>query len=358
MPDATNGQGSASADEFDRELRELTEGTAGMPLFIEPSAAERARSATVRVSESAMPEGRLARVVVAVVVLLAGVMVVWFGYTRSAGSADGAPPAAPVSGPSASPELMGTISPIDLFNLPPQDPFIRSPADHWADGAAGIVAPAARPVGTFTAAQVAAAYRMTRALLIAANLERRTLLGGAPTAFARLLTPRQRAMFLAGLDKTGVDKAGNPLSTRTWVASFAPGSAELIGTVVKVHGGMSARAVGKSGTVVLAIEVNYLFTYAVEPPGNPTAWMRVVDHEYGSIDFARWDDPRGSLEPWDQATIGAAGVQCGTGDGYIHPDYPSYRSIDTRPAGPLINAYSSATGTPGRGTACGRTMGT
>ena len=39
-------------DDLDRELRELTWGRAGEPLFLEPSAAERARAGTVRIKEA------------------------------------------------------------------------------------------------------------------------------------------------------------------------------------------------------------------------------------------------------------------------------------------------------------------
>ena len=50
--------------------------------------------------------------------------------------------------------------------------------------------------------------------------------------------------------------------------SFAPGSTRLIGSVVKVEGTMSAKSVSVSGTTALAITVNYVFTYAIEPPGS------------------------------------------------------------------------------------------
>ena len=128
-------------------------------------------------------------------------------------------------------------------------------------------------------------------------------------------------------------KFGYPLSTRKWVASFAPGSAAFIGNVIKAHGVMSARTAREAGGVVLAIQVNYLFAYAVEPPGDPSDWMRVIDHQYGSVDFAQWDDPGGPLEPWDQTIIGNAGIKCGTRDGYIHPAYPSERSSGPPPVG-------------------------
>jgi hypothetical protein len=362
MPDGPSGQGPAPADEFDRELRELTEGTAPAPLFLEPSATERAQASVPGASAGAGNAGDRGRhgrrtgtlVLVALLVVTGGLL--WVGYTHSA---PGGQPevAGPVpSAAAASP--MGTITPVDLFGGPPADPFAGTPADGWADGAAGIVTPPARPVGRFTAAQVAAAYATTRKLLIAANLDRQTLLGGPPTAFAKLLTARQRAQFLGGLNKKGVHKGGYPVSTRKWVASFAPGSAELIGNVIKVHGAMSARSVTESGMVVLAIEVNYIFGYAIERPHDPTDWMRVLDHQYGSIDFAPWDDPGGALEPWDRTIIGNAGAQCGTTDGYIHPDYPSDRSVDARESGAAIHPYSTATSVPGGGAVCGRTTGT
>jgi len=363
MPDGASGPEPAPADEFDRELRELTEGTAGKPLFIEPSAAERAKAGValiVRASQRGRRRGRVTGIVFLVILLLVAATVAYLEYQR-AGSAAGVKSASAGPAPAATPELMGTVSPIDLFALPPADPFSGTAADHWANGAAGIVPPAAKPVGDFTAKQVAAAYATARRLLIAANLDKQTLLGGPPTALAKLLTTRQRAQFLAGLDKTGVNKDGYPLSTRKWVASFAPGSAQLIGNVIKVHGTMSARTVAESGTVVLAVEVNYLFVYAIEPPHDPSDWMRVVDHDYGSIDFARWDGssaPGGALEPWDQTIIGNAGIQCGTDDGYIHPEYPSDRSIDVRQSGPPISPYSAATDTPGGGAVCGQTTGT
>jgi len=64
--------------------------------------------------------------------------------------------------------------------------------------------------------------------------------------------------------------------------------------------------------------------------------------------------PVGSVSP----VIGHAGIQCGTTDGYIHPDYPSERSANVSESGPAISPYSTATSIPGGGAACGRTTGT
>jgi hypothetical protein len=382
MSDASNGQDSASADEFDRELREITEGTASAPRFREPSAAERSKASAARARQARKEAARNARqakretrkqqphggsrgkltgALILVVVLVAAGGLLWLRLGRSAGGSGVTQPASTGPAPSASsaePSPSGALSPTNLFGGPPADPFAGSLAGTWADGAAGIVTPAAKPVGRFTAAQVAAAYATTRKLLIAANLDRQTLLGGRPTAFASLLTAEQRATFLAGLNKKGVNKSGYPLSTRKWVASFAPGSTELIGNVIKVHGTMSARTVAESGTVALAIEVNYIFAYAIEPPHSATDWMRLLDHQYGSFDFAPWDDPGGALEPWDHTSIGNAGIQCGATDGYIHPDYPSERSAHPSGSGPAVNPYSTATSVPGGGVVCGSTTGT
>jgi hypothetical protein len=352
MPDCTGDQGPAHEDEIDRQLRELTEGLMAEATLKEPSAAERAKRAARdlkrdrRNQRKQQRNGRRVRLTVgtiAVAVVAAAGGVTW---VRLSHPAAGRPSGQPPSG--------GTLT----AAAPPADPFAGTPAENWADGASGIVVPAASPVGAFTAAQVMKAYQTTRQLLIAANLDKQTLLGGAPTAFADLLARRQRAEFLAGLNKKGVNSGGYPLSTRKMVASFFPGSAEFTGNVIKVHGAMSARTAKVPGGTVLAVQVNYIFGYAVEPPGNPADWMRVLDHEYGSFEFARWDDPGGPLEPWDQTVIGNAGLQCGTTDGYMHPDYPSERTPGPAESGPAINPYSASTTTPGGGAACGRTSGT
>lgn len=362
MPDVTGGsEQPAPADEFDREWRELTAGTAGKPLFIEPSAAERARGLRPALAASVKAErGRLGTALFLVVLLLVTGALAWAGYERSAPSAGPVPSPSAGPAPAQVPEHTGTISLIDPYAGPPADPFTGTKADHWANGAAGIVAPPAAAVGAYTAKQVAAAYAIARKMLIAANLDKQTLLGGPPTAFANLLTKRQRAEFLGGLNKTGVSQDGHALGTRDWVASFAPGSAELIGSVIKVQGTMSARTVVESGAVVLAVDVNYLFGYAVQSPHDPSDWTRVTDRAHGSIDFARWDDPAGALEPWDRATTGNANAssQCGMNDGYIHPEFPSIRSVDVRQYHSVLDPYSRGTHLHSGGTTCGRTTGT
>ena len=226
---------------------------------------------------------------------------------------------------------------------PPADPFLGTPADHWADGAAGIVLPAAKPIGGFTAAQVETAYQWTRKMLIAASLDQKTLLGGAPTAFADLLTNQQKAWVLDGLNKTGVDKKGAPLNTRGEVVSFAPGSTQLIGSAIKVHGTMRAQAATKDGEAELDVHVDYLFVYAVEPPHHPEDWMRIVSERSWILSFGNWPGAATSFEPWFGTTAAdsLAGGSCGSKDGYVHPDWPSVRAQPSASSGTgkPINPY-------------------
>src|SRR5579862_8633865 len=270
-----------------------------------------------------------------------------------------APTVAPAASLLATPEAP-LLTPLQSLtaNGPPAFPFAGSPANAWADGAAGITIPAARPHGPYTAAEVRSAYEPTRRLLIAGNLNWPTLHGGPPTAFADLLTKQQRGQFLAGLRSTALNKDGTEQNTRTWVASFAPGSTQFVTTVVKVRGRMSASLARDSGSEMLRINFDYLFVYAVEQPGNPSNWLRVVAQESGSVDFAQWDDPGGPLEPWYDGGGSTAGDLCGTRDGYIHPDYPQGPPPSVKPSGKPVNPYSMATPSAGPVLGCQATTGT
>src|SRR5215469_2891648 len=135
MSDGPSGQGPAPADEFDRELRELTEGTAPAPLFLEPSAAERAEASATDPGSAGEQErhGRRTGSLILVVLLILTGGLVWLGYTHAAPSGQpevaGPPtpaPPAPSAGLAASAAAaspLGTITPVDLFGGPPSDPF-------------------------------------------------------------------------------------------------------------------------------------------------------------------------------------------------------------------------------------------
>ena len=383
MPDEATMPPPAE-DEFDRALRELTEKPAGAARFHEPSAAERA-AAAARQAEQARQQARQTRAVrrqfrrrqagkvlawSAAIVLVAGG--VGLGWRHFGGLAKGTPNdtglvtngAVPASSAaaagSASSAPGGALSGgIPADGGPPADPFASTAAAHWANGAAGIVLPVPEPTRSFTAAQVDAAYETTRNLLIAQNLDRATLLGGAPSAYANLLDPKQRTQFTAALDKVGMAKDGSPLSSRAWVASFAPGTTALVGSVIKVHGTMRATEATDQGSQVLDIHVNYRFVYAVEPPHAPQDWMRVVGQVAGYIEFTNWDSSGGTLLPWVVSALPAeAGGRCAMADGYIHPDYTNGPPDKVQPNGKPIDPYSMTIPKYTSNSTCTATTGT
>lgn len=367
MSEGPNGQGPAPADEFDRALRELTEGRARGPRFHEPSAAERAREAAAKAKQARKAAAKNAKLavrkarrhlggdgrhrglltgslVVLVVLVLAGGLA-WMRFGRTAGGAGDlrtvgtrSPGTLTVTGPAAG--QVPTFSPKDYYNQPPADLFTGTGADSWASGPAGIVPPKAHPIGPYTAAQVAAAYATTRKLLIAAALDRGTLLGGQPAAFAKLLTPRQRSDFLASLHKTGLDKNGKERSFRSLVASFAPGGTALIGSVIKVRGSMSAEVVLVQGRETLAVSVDYRFVYPVQPPGEPADWMRVIAQFTGTVEFGHWAGATSALAPWVAWSQSDAGTSCDTTDGYIHPGYQNSAPDAVQPSGAPVDPYA------------------
>lgn len=348
MPDGGTGGHAPDPDEIDRRLRELTE-EIGKSRIHEPSALERAAAAKRAQKQAQRKRGHRTLAVAVVIVLLAGGGVfTWLRihppswlHLAAARSTTGA---AKVPTVSPGKPLSSASSPVTAKG-PPANPFASSQAKGWPNGAAGITIPAARAHGPYSAAQVAAAYAQTRTMLIAMNLDPATLRGGKPSALANLMISQQRKQFLGGLNKVGLDSHGFPLSTRSMVASFAPGTSFLT-NVVKTRGTLSARISTVSGVRALSVEVNYTFVYAVASSDDTSDWLRVVDHVYGTVDFAPWDDPGGRLEPWDAMTMSQAGALCGTNDGYIHPAFPNGPPSSVTPSGPPVDPYATATPTP------------
>jgi hypothetical protein len=156
----------------------------------------------------------------------------------------------------------------------------------------------------------------------------------------------------------GTDKIGAPRSTRALVMSFAPGTTAFVGQTVKVHSTMRALVARDAGRPVLRIHVDSLFVYAVEPPGHPADWMRVVDRSYGDVDFATWDDPGGALEPWLILwnAGGVSGARCDVIDGYVHPAFPSGPPSKVQPTGQPVNPYNQSARPSTKG--CRTTTGT
>jgi hypothetical protein len=356
MPDGAGGN-QPDHEEIERRLRELSQ-EISRPRGSEPTPLERLVAAKQAEKKAQRKKDTrvLAGLVVALLLLAGGSVATWLrvappSWLHHRAVARAAPSAR--TGPKV--KLATPFSTVTSQGAP-SDPFADSPAAHWADGAAGITIPAAKAHGPYSAAQVRSAYETTRKMLIAGNLDWPTLRGGTPTAFEHLLIKDERADFVNGLHTTALYKDGSEKNTRTWITSFAPGSTQFVTTDVKVHGTMSASVAKESGTEVLRITVDYLFVFAVEPPGDPADWMRVVQQQSGTVDFAQWDDPGGPLEPWFGVTGSPAGARCDTRDGYVHPDYSTGPPSTVQPSGPPVNPYSMATTAPGAG--CQVTTGT
>jgi len=335
-----------TSDEVERQVRQIEAELARPAKFTEPSAAERARK-----PRRPGLAGRAWWLVVAVIVVAglaaAAIELPKLGLHKAPASAASRGPSPASQRTSSSPRASSLPTPTAAA------PFLGTPAQSYANGAAGIVIPPVHAVGNYPAAAVAAAYRTTKTLLIAANLNGPTLNGGSPAAFANLLIPLQRSFFLRHLNETGLSPNGESKTTRVWITAFAPG-AQLGGNVIKVYGSMHA-ATGKNGSFnALVITGNYLFVYAVERPGQPWTLMRIVEHYIVQNYLAPYGDPGGALEPWWQPQSTAAGSLCGTDDGYVHPDFTGEPG-KVKASGPPVNPYDQSAPLPKH---CAPTTGT
>jgi hypothetical protein len=287
--------------------------------------------------------------IVIIMVLLIGVSVGLRYLIRHYASAPARPTPSPSTGHastghSSSPTVSPTITITAAAGFNPADPFARSPAAGFADGARGIVAPAGHKTGQFSAAEVSAAYATTRQLLIAGHLDPTTLAGGSPAAFADLLASSERSWFLAHLNQTGMLPDGDQSSSRAWVTSFAPGTTQLVGTVIKVHGQMSASPERDGGQSVLRVHTDYLFVYPVASTANLSEGMRVVTRVWMNVDFAQWNAPASHRLVPDVTRISGsvAGGQCNPSRGFVYPAFGGSPSPSVSPAGPAVNPYDQS----------------
>ncbi|MFI6176952.1 hypothetical protein ACIA8R_15590 [Nonomuraea sp. NPDC051191] len=209
------------------------------------------------------------------------------------------------------------------------NPFAGSPAERYADGAAGFVMPEAKALGGLSKADVAKGLKRTRALLAAALLDRETLLGGRPKAFAGLLDPDQREWFYEEL-------GGKKYDSRDLVNSFAPGSAEPVGDVIKVNGTARLGTFREDGLRGVKVAVNYLAVYAVRRPGEPSTTMRLVSHLTGEVRLYRAEGRTAAYVEWGMSHTPA---RCGTKDGFVHPVYDDDPPGSVAPSGPATDPY-------------------
>ncbi|MGW7169263.1 hypothetical protein ACWGH3_29055 [Streptomyces sp. NPDC054884] len=238
---------------------------------------------------------------------------------------------APTAAPGAVPDQVPTID----------RPFAGSPALAWADGEAGVVLPAARPVGSASKERVSEALQLTRKLLVGANLDPKTLRGERPAAALAVLDPKQPGL-LDDIDAflRSPDRTHDPL---TLFSRFDPDEARVVGDVVKTRGRMTYKKAGRDGVTVHA---DYTFVYPVRPAEGPpevtrTIVRRVVDLELP--DPAHYDVTPGRLllVRYDEELFNSA---CDVHDGFLHPQFRSAGPTSPPQTGPTVDPYDRSKG--------------
>ncbi|WP_369248648.1 hypothetical protein [Streptomyces sp. R41] len=216
-------------------------------------------------------------------------------------------------------------------------PFAGSPAEGWADGAAGIVVPEATPVGSLTRAQVATALRQMKALLVDANLNPATLRGDRPEAALATLDPEQPKMLADA--KSWLREPGKEHDPLSLFSRFDPDETRLVGDVVKTRGRMTFKA-GEHASV--AVHVDYTFVYPVAPADRGstevtrTIVRRVLDVEVADPRKYRATPGKLWILRHDQDLANSA---CAVYDGFLHPQFASSAPTGASPTGPTTDPY-------------------
>ncbi|MEV3992073.1 hypothetical protein AB0J57_24500 [Streptomyces sp. NPDC049837] len=336
-----------SDEEWARFLR-AAEQDGGAAAPKEPSADERAARAA-RVARSAQPEGwrtgpawreidgraaRRRRLAAALGLLLAAGLVVvavrpGLVTDRFAGGGDTRAAQAPA-----------TQSADDLPTL--KEPFRGSPAAGWADGAAGIQVPEAKPVGGMSEKDVQHALTSAKALLVAANLDPATLRGERPRAALDLLDPLQadgRVMLEKALTDPGTDR--DPL----WVFSrFDASEVRPAGNVVKVRGRLTYERGERDGQVLVHADYTFVYPVVKADPGGATEVARTVVRR--QMTLALYDPAKIRTTPGKLYVLrmeaSAGNDDCSRdGDGFLHPQFHSelVAGEDGGGTGRLVDPY-------------------
>lgn len=222
-------------------------------------------------------------------------------------------------------------------------PYAGSPAATWADGAAGIVPPAATATGDFSASQVQSALTLSKQFVIDQALVPDVLADGAPpSAMVALMAPKSTVP--AELDSW----FAHPTSTDdpSYLAvRFDPKTAVLL-TTPKVSGTMTYSLI-KSGE--LEVDVSFKVVYALKKPDG-SAWTRSIADVGDKLRFYNGDggfqSTTGSVWPYGIGITSYAGTACSFNGGFAEPWYLLDHENDPNPGGTLVDPYSTATVAP------------
>ncbi|MEV8530345.1 hypothetical protein [Streptomyces sp. NPDC051211] len=250
---------------------------------------------------------------------------------------DAKPLAAETGRPTAPPEAVVADQPTV------KEPFRGSPAAQWADGAAGIEVPEAKAVGGMTKQQVADALRRTKELLVAANVDPRTLRGERPEAALRLLEPRQaevHGMLVKGLAAPGKKQDPVQMFTR-----FDPAEVRVLGDAVKTRGRMWFEAAERPGEVVVKADYSFVYPLVRAKKGSEEVARTIVRRQLTVAvnDPRRYEVTKGTLAVIEYPNE-MANSACDVHDGFLHPTFPSdARTPGTAPSGPAEDPYDRST---------------
>lgn len=209
----------------------------------------------------------------------------------------------PSSGTSAAPRS-GDGAPAEpaALALDLNRPYAKSPAASWPNGAAGIVLPAAQPVGEFSAEAVATAVRQVRDVLVASRLDRRIVVDHDASGFLGALAPDARRQLepLFG--------SGREAEVQSLVSLVADGS-RLLPVDPKVTGKMSVKP---GGAGELVVHTNFVFVYAfhTDTPDKIVDLMDILVVVRAEVDYV--------LRTGDRWTPGSQGWWYGEAGGYAY----------------------------------------
>jgi hypothetical protein len=179
-------------------------------------------------------------------------------------------------------------------------PFAATPAANWPAGAAAIVPPAPKAVGSFSATEVAEATRQVRDLLIASRVDPRMVVSHDPSVYLGMLAPDARQQLEPSFGP------GREPEVQSLVSLIAPGTA-LLPVDPKVSGSMSVSPGDEAGELV--IHTNYVFAYAFQPPAKLrlTDSMNTIVVVRADVDYVlrvgtKWKDTSRGL--WYEAAYG------------------------------------------------------
>ncbi|MFF3564825.1 hypothetical protein ACFYXS_32775 [Streptomyces sp. NPDC002574] len=276
--------------------------------------------------------GVLVAVAVLLVALNPGAALSWFRGGDRADSSGPGPLALETERPTAPPSEQS------FPGRPTVDaPFAGSPAERYAEGAAGIVPPEAKAVGWMTREQVATSLKQAKAFLVSGNIDPSTLRGARPEAALALVDPRQggiQSLYDVAFKKP--DKKHDPL----WIASrFDPSEVRVLGNAVRTRGRMTFE---EGEHRALAVHADYTFVYPlIKAEGGSrevarTIVRRVIDFEVP--DPTRYGVTKGMLyiSHYNQEMSNSA---CYVDDGFLHPEFGSDARTGARATGAPVDPY-------------------